>query len=180
MYVSCGIEKAWICYFACMSLRAIAESRTITLLIASHRLNVVHLVRRQPSLTCHYLRRVHAQVANLEAFDTERSISLVPPDGEFALANYRTSHALRLPFRLSISTESDPASDHKVGACGRRQIMLIYMCGQMTAVRQQCSMVTGTGVGWAHAHNADEIDVRPSCQHPGFHVSGTAFASISQ
>jgi hypothetical protein len=59
------------------------------------------------------------QVANLEAFDTERSITLVPPDGEFALANYRTSHALRLPFRLSITTESDPASDHKVQIRGR-------------------------------------------------------------
>jgi hypothetical protein len=97
------------------------------------------------------LSRVHAQVANLEAFDTERSISLVPPDGEFALANYRTSHALRLPFRLSISTESDPASDHKVGACGHRQIMLMYMCGQMSVVRQQCSMLTDRRVGWAHA-----------------------------
>uniref|UniRef100_A0A383VHW9 MHD domain-containing protein n=1 Tax=Tetradesmus obliquus TaxID=3088 RepID=A0A383VHW9_TETOB len=53
------------------------------------------------------------EVADLSAFDTERCISLVPPDGEFALANYRTSHALRLPFRLSIATEADPASDHK-------------------------------------------------------------------
>jgi AP-4 complex subunit mu-1 len=65
------------------------------------------------------------QVANLEAFDTERSITLVPPDGEFALANYRTSHALRLPFRLSITTESDPASDHKV----RVRKHAIHNCG---------------------------------------------------
>eukprot|EP00878_Enallax_costatus_P022779 GHUV01024189.1.p1 GENE.GHUV01024189.1~~GHUV01024189.1.p1 ORF type:complete len:320 (+),score=69.87 GHUV01024189.1:300-1259(+) len=54
------------------------------------------------------------ECANLDAFDTERSISLVPPDGEFALANYRTSHGLRPPFRLSITTEADAASDHKV------------------------------------------------------------------
>ncbi|KAF8070972.1 AP4M [Scenedesmus sp. PABB004] len=53
------------------------------------------------------------ECANLDAFDVERSISLVPPDGEFALANYRTSHGLRPPFRLSIATESDAASDHK-------------------------------------------------------------------
>lgn len=44
----------------------------------------------------------------------ERSISLVPPDGEFALANYRTSHGIRPPFRLSVGTEPDEASDHKV------------------------------------------------------------------
>eukprot|EP00775_Hariotina_reticulata_P013061 gene13061-13188_t len=53
------------------------------------------------------------EVANLEAFDTERSITLVPPDGEFALANYRTGQGLRPPFRLSISTDSDPASEYK-------------------------------------------------------------------
>jgi len=55
-----------------------------------------------------------SQVANLELFDVERSISLVPPDGEFALCNYRTSHGIRPPFRLSVGTEPDAASDHKV------------------------------------------------------------------
>lgn len=55
-----------------------------------------------------------SQVANLELFDVERSISLVPPDGEFALANYRTSHGIRPPFRLSIGTEPDAASEYKV------------------------------------------------------------------
>jgi hypothetical protein len=80
-------------------------------------------------LTRHFSFRVHVQVANLEAFDTERSISLVPPDGEFALANYRTSHALRLPFRLSISTESDPASDHKVGCLRAQKSQNVYVHG---------------------------------------------------
>jgi hypothetical protein len=51
-----------------MSLRVIVEPGTITLLIASHRLNVVYPVRRQPSLTCHCFSNVHAQVANLNAF----------------------------------------------------------------------------------------------------------------
>ncbi|KAI8470762.1 MAG: Mu homology domain-containing protein [Monoraphidium minutum] len=53
------------------------------------------------------------EAANLEAFDTERSISLVPPDGEFALLNYRTTHGLRPPFRLHVSVDPDPSSDHK-------------------------------------------------------------------
>lgn len=53
------------------------------------------------------------EVADLSLFDVERSISLVPPDGEFALANYRTSHGIRPPFRLSVGTEPDAASDHK-------------------------------------------------------------------
>jgi AP-4 complex subunit mu-1 len=50
----------------------------------------------------------------------------VPPDGEFALANYRTSHGVRPPFRLSVGTEPDAASNTKVsvgcvlggGVCG--------------------------------------------------------------
>ncbi|GBF92450.1 AP-4 complex subunit mu [Raphidocelis subcapitata] len=53
------------------------------------------------------------EAANLDAFDSERSISLVPPDGEFALLNYRTTHAIRPPFRLSVSVEPDGASDRK-------------------------------------------------------------------
>mgnify|MGYP001807777291 CR=1 FL=1 len=32
---------------------------------------------------------VPTQVANLDSFDVDRTISLVPPDGEFALMNYR-------------------------------------------------------------------------------------------
>jgi AP-4 complex subunit mu-1 len=47
-------------------------------------------------------------------FESERSITLVPPDGEFALANYRTSHGIRPPFRVSIGTEPDAASSDKV------------------------------------------------------------------
>jgi hypothetical protein len=31
------------------------------------------------------------QVANLDSFDIDRTISLVPSEGEFALMNYRTS-----------------------------------------------------------------------------------------
>lgn len=69
-----------------------------------------HLVTAALPFSCLLL----LQCANLDAFDTERSISLVPPDGEFALANYRTSHGLRPPFRLSIITEPDMTSDMKV------------------------------------------------------------------
>eukprot|EP00033_Pygsuia_biforma_P003336 GCRY01003655.1.p1 GENE.GCRY01003655.1~~GCRY01003655.1.p1 ORF type:complete len:428 (+),score=83.02 GCRY01003655.1:216-1499(+) len=36
----------------------------------------------------------------LSKFDTERSISFIPPDGEFELMKYRTSEQLTLPFKL--------------------------------------------------------------------------------
>ncbi|GFR48289.1 hypothetical protein Agub_g10061, partial [Astrephomene gubernaculifera] len=53
------------------------------------------------------------EVANLDSFDVDRTISLVPPDGEFALMNYRTSHGFKPPFRLQASVERDPNSDVK-------------------------------------------------------------------
>lgn len=53
------------------------------------------------------------EVANLESFDVDRTISLVPPDGEFALMNYRTSHGFKPPFRLHTTVEADPNSSHK-------------------------------------------------------------------
>ncbi len=53
-------------------------------------------------------------MANLESFDVDRSISLVPPEGEFALLNYRTSTAgFKPPFRLQATLEPDPASQQK-------------------------------------------------------------------
>lgn len=84
----------------CLSL-PLSHTHSLTSLTHSH-------THSLPGPTC--------QVANLEAFDTERSISLVPPDGEFALVNYRTSHGLRLPFRLTVNTERDAAADDKARA----------------------------------------------------------------
>lgn len=53
------------------------------------------------------------EVANLEIFDQDRTISLVPPEGEFALINYRTSTNLKPPFRLQATCEPDPAATNK-------------------------------------------------------------------
>ncbi|KAG2499617.1 hypothetical protein HYH03_002556 [Edaphochlamys debaryana] len=53
------------------------------------------------------------EVANLDSFDVDRTISLVPPDGEFALMNYRTTHGFKPPFRLHVSVDADPNSEYK-------------------------------------------------------------------
>lgn len=53
------------------------------------------------------------QVANLESFDLDRTISLVPSEGEFALMNYRASMGFKPPFRLQCSVDSDPGSPLK-------------------------------------------------------------------
>jgi AP-4 complex subunit mu-1 len=53
------------------------------------------------------------ECANLDQFETERTISLVPPDGEFALINYCTTHGFKPPFRMQTIIEADPVSDNK-------------------------------------------------------------------
>jgi len=54
-----------------------------------------------------------------DSFDTERSISLVPPDGEFALVNYRTTHGLRPPFRCKRAASAFGLGWLGVGWVGR-------------------------------------------------------------
>lgn len=53
------------------------------------------------------------ECANLESFDIDRTISLVPPEGEFALINYRTTRGFKPPFRLHTTIEPDPMTDSK-------------------------------------------------------------------
>ena len=40
------------------------------------------------------------EAADTSDFDSNRVLSLIPPDGEFVLMNYRISHVEKLPFRL--------------------------------------------------------------------------------
>ena len=58
-----------------------------------------------------------AQSVSLERFETERRLELVPPDGEFAVMNYRSTHPFKLPFRMTCTVEDDPNSAFKARAC---------------------------------------------------------------
>lgn len=40
------------------------------------------------------------QCVNLTQFDSEKTVSFVPPDGEFELMKYRISEGINLPFRV--------------------------------------------------------------------------------
>mmetsp|Transcript_12303 Transcript_12303/g.36092 ORF Transcript_12303/g.36092 Transcript_12303/m.36092 type:complete len:445 (-) Transcript_12303:237-1571(-) len=53
------------------------------------------------------------ECANLESFDIDRTITLVPPEGEFALLNYRTTGGFKPPFRLHAVMEPDAAMPNK-------------------------------------------------------------------
>ena len=47
-------------------------------------------------------------------FEAERALQLVPPDGEFAVMNYRSTYPFKPPFRVTCSVDDDPNSALKV------------------------------------------------------------------
>ena len=51
------------------------------------------------------------QCVRLGNFDTDRSISFIPPDGEFELMKYRTTQNIKLPFKITPLVHE---SGHKV------------------------------------------------------------------
>ena len=52
--------------------------------------------------------------AQLDQFEMDRSITLTPAPGEFALMNYRCTSSIRPPFKAYTSIEPDPSSPFKV------------------------------------------------------------------
>lgn len=42
------------------------------------------------------------QCVRLSRFESEHSISFIPPDGEFELMRYRTTKDIQLPFRCAV------------------------------------------------------------------------------
>jgi AP-4 complex subunit mu-1 len=56
---------------------------------------------------------IHESV-DAERFDSERVLELVPPDGHFALMNYRSSRSFRPPFRVYPLVEDDMYSADKL------------------------------------------------------------------
>ncbi|BDA40565.1 AP-4 complex subunit mu-1 [Coccomyxa sp. Obi] len=50
------------------------------------------------------------QSVSLDRFETERTLQLVPPDGEFAVMNYRSTYPFKPPFRVSTTVDEDPNS----------------------------------------------------------------------
>ncbi|KAK9824001.1 hypothetical protein WJX72_006898 [[Myrmecia] bisecta] len=50
---------------------------------------------------------------SLTRFETERTLELIPPDGEFALMNYRSTYDFKPPFRVYTTVEEDRDSSIK-------------------------------------------------------------------
>ncbi|KAK9810642.1 hypothetical protein WJX73_006618 [Symbiochloris irregularis] len=50
---------------------------------------------------------------SLDRFETERALTLVPPDGEFAVMNYRSTSNFKPPFKVYTIIEDDPHAPAK-------------------------------------------------------------------
>ena len=88
-------------------------------------------------------------------FETERTLQLVPPDGEFAVMNYRSTYPFKPPFRVTCTVDDDPNSAVKVppGACpvlapreGGRGCVICDAC--MEVDRHMASFGSPRGMTW--------------------------------
>lgn len=69
------------------------------------------------------------QCVKLSKFETEHSISFIPPDGEFELMRYRTTKDISLPFRVIplVREVGRTKMEVKVSAT------MIHICGKMAS-----------------------------------------------
>jgi hypothetical protein len=56
------------------------------------------------------------ECVRLDEFESSRTLTFLPPDGEFALLNYRVTGEFRCPFRIFPSVEE--VAPYKVGDWG--------------------------------------------------------------
>lgn len=71
------------------------------------------------------------QCVKLSKFETEHSISFIPPDGEFELMRYRTTKDISLPFRVIplVREVGRTKMEVKVGAFMLRSCShLVFVC----------------------------------------------------
>ena len=75
------------------------------------------------------------QSVSLDKFETDRLLELVPPDGEFAVMNYRSTYPFKAPFRVQTIIEDDPNTPLKVSHIHRllsfsslHKLALSYVC----------------------------------------------------
>ena len=68
------------------------------------------------------------QSVSLDRFETERLLELVPPDGEFAVMNYRSTYPFKPPFRVQTVVEDDANTALKVSLllCRLLHCTLLY------------------------------------------------------
>jgi AP-4 complex subunit mu-1 len=101
------------------------------------------------------------ECVNLSEFESSRTLSFIPPDGEFVVLNYRITGEFATPFRIFPSMEESPTEPKKIE-------LTILLRGEMAhqhfganvsveiplpsaVISASCSLITAPGTGYAHA-----------------------------
>lgn len=69
------------------------------------------------------------ECVRLDEFESSRTLTFLPPDGEFALLNYRVTGEFRCPFRIFPSVEETAPYKVRGGAGHGRRVFVCCVCG---------------------------------------------------
>jgi AP-4 complex subunit mu-1 len=96
---------------------------------------------------------------NLSEFDSSRTISFIPPDGEFIVLNYRITGEFNTPFRIFPSIEETEPNKIEIVVLIRAEMPNNHFGANVSVeipvphctTSASCSLVSAPGTGHAHA-----------------------------
>jgi AP-4 complex subunit mu-1 len=96
---------------------------------------------------------------NLTEFEASRTLSFVPPDGEFVVLNYRITGEFPTPFRIFPSIESNEPNKLEITVLIRAEMpsnhfganVIVEMPMPNAALSASCHLITAPGTGHASA-----------------------------
>jgi len=96
---------------------------------------------------------------NLTEFDAARTLSFIPPDGEFVVLNYRITGEFQCPFRIFPSIEEPEPNKLEITILIRAEMpsnhfganVMVEMPMPKAAITASCSLISAPGTGHANA-----------------------------
>jgi len=96
---------------------------------------------------------------NLTEFESARTLSFVPPDGEFVVLNYRITGEFPTPFRIFPSIESNEPTKLEITLLIRAEMpsnhfganVIVEMPLPSAAISASCHLISAPGTGHANA-----------------------------
>eukprot|EP00527_Entomoneis_sp_CCMP2396_P000712 CAMPEP_0198154834 /NCGR_PEP_ID=MMETSP1443-20131203/68815_1 /TAXON_ID=186043 /ORGANISM="Entomoneis sp., Strain CCMP2396" /LENGTH=464 /DNA_ID=CAMNT_0043821549 /DNA_START=344 /DNA_END=1739 /DNA_ORIENTATION=- len=97
---------------------------------------------------------------NLSEFETARTLSFIPPDGEFAVLNYRITGEFATPFRIFPSIEEVEPNKLELTVLIRGEMAANHFGANVTVeipmpttniTTVSCNMITAPGTGYSNA-----------------------------
>lgn len=84
------------------------------------------------------------QSVSLDKFESERLLELMPPDGEFAVMNYRSTYPFKPPFRVQTTIEDDANTALKVSHAPPEILLAWQPCDFLRKVFSEVTNAPGS------------------------------------